>query len=195
MEAFDQLRRQAKDLRDKMIAEAREQYEGSLRRIAELERDLSGEVKHTLKSVAASIEAAMPRDKPFNTADLKASLEAINPRRVWGYRVINHRVGYLVARGTLRRLRQSNGKSRAVYVRAGVRVDLKPLELVPLVDHIEAALRELGPMELTPLAVAILERGYKSKSSVSVFRNTICRLLRAYRERFAKTGDKWRLEA
>jgi hypothetical protein len=60
-----------------------------------------------------------------------------------------------------------------------VKVNLKPLELVPLVDHIEAALRELGPMELTALALAIMERGYKTKSSLSIFRNTICRLLRA----------------
>lgn len=56
MEAFNALRKQARDKRDKLIAEARRQYEETLTKIAALEQDLLGREPSEHKSIASCIE-------------------------------------------------------------------------------------------------------------------------------------------
>jgi len=114
------------------------------------------------------------------------------PASCVGFRTINHRVSNLVAKGWCTGCGSPTASSGRFT--SGLALgSIRPLELVPLADIIEAALRDLGPTELTPLAMAILEHGHKTKSSVSVFRSTICRLLRADRKRFSKVSGKWRI--
>ena len=81
MEAFSALRPKAREVRNSTIAQAREDYDLALRRIAELEASLSREAKAKGKSIWRCVESVMPHDRPFEIPDIIASLEAIYPQR------------------------------------------------------------------------------------------------------------------
>jgi hypothetical protein len=193
MEAFNELRIKAREVRDRSIAQAREDYDVALRRITELEASLNREAKTTAKAIWKCIESVMPRDRSFEVPELIASLEALYPQRAWTSKIVNHRIGHLCKRGLVRRLKRSNGRDSAVYARMGVG-DAEAVTDEPLmIDRLGAILRARGPMDITALTVALIEGGYRTKASGVVLRNNAGHLLRRYPDRFARQGEKWSL--
>jgi len=67
MDAFNDLRRQAREKRDKAIHEARDAYAATLTRIAALEQDLLGRDVSSHRTIAACIDSALPTDRTFTT--------------------------------------------------------------------------------------------------------------------------------
>jgi hypothetical protein len=128
MEAFGLLRKKARDIRDKAIVQARDEYEASLVRIAELEQNLLGKTKPRTNSIASCIESVIPTDRPFSTADIMAGLEALNPRRACRKWSIDNHVSRLLAKGLVRRLLKAHGHEPAMYARVGVTVEPQPFE-------------------------------------------------------------------
>jgi hypothetical protein len=189
MEAFNLLRRKARENRDRIIIQARDDYTASLRRIAELEQDLLGRDRPEHRSIASCIEAAIPSDRVFNVTDILVGLEVIDQRRVWRKRSVDHHISRLRARGLVRRIQKSHGHEPAVYVRVGVKVEPIPFEGMTLPDAIGAMLAECGPLRTTEIAVKLLERGFHTTMNPKALRDAVGVVLRKGECR--KVGDRW----
>src|SRR4051812_3598214 len=100
---FTELRRRAREKRDKLIADATKEYFDVLVKIATLEQDILGRVPTNKKTVLQCVRQVMPKDRPFTTSDLKALLRGLDALRDWGTRAINDAVYRLMKTGKIRR--------------------------------------------------------------------------------------------
>jgi len=187
MNEFIALRARARDKRDKAIAHARQEYEATLVQIASLEQDLLGRESSRHKKVSACIESVLPLDQPFTTVDILASLEAIDPGRVWRRRAVDHHIFRLRERGLVRRMQKSKGTEPAVYVRVGAEVPQLPFEDMTLPEVIRAVLTQ--PMSATELTVRMLEAGYQTAMTKAGLRTAVGVVLR--KGGFVKEGGRW----
>jgi hypothetical protein len=187
MNEFIALRARARDKRDKLIAEARKDYEATLVTIASLEQDLLGRESSRHKRISASVESAIPRDRPFTTVDIMTSLEAIDPGRVWRKRSVDSHIARLRERGLVRRMRRAKSTEPAQYVRCGVEVERLPFEGMTLAEVIRAVLTK--PMTQTELVVRMVEAGYDSTMTKPALRNAVGVELR--KGGFGNEGGKW----
>jgi hypothetical protein len=184
---FVALRARARDKRDKAIAYARREYEATLVTIAALEQDLLGKESSRHRMISASVESVIPNDRPFTSAEIMASLEALDPGRAWRKRSADNHIARLRERGLVRRLSKAKGPDPAVYVRVGVDVPKLPFEDMRLVEVMRAVLTR--PMRQTELALALLEAGYQTAMEPRAFRTAVGVELR--RGGFANHGGKW----
>jgi len=189
MEAFNLLRKKARDNRDRIISQARTEYAASLMRIAELEQDLLGRDKPAHKSIASCIERVIPRDRTFTTEDILAGLEALDGRRVWRRRSVDNHISRLRAKNLVRRIQKSHGHEPAIYVRAGVQVDAIPFENRTLPQAVADVLEASGPLRTTELAVKLLEAGFHTTMSPKALRDAVGVVLR--KGAFRHTAGKW----
>jgi hypothetical protein len=114
MEAFTELRKLARDRRDRIISKARDEYAESLTRISALEQDLLGRDPSTHRTIASCINRVLPSDRPFTTVDILAGLEALDPGRVWLKRSVDSHICRLRDRGIVKRLRKAKGTEPAL---------------------------------------------------------------------------------
>jgi hypothetical protein len=194
MQAFNELRRAARDRRDKFILKARQEYEATLAKIAGIEQDILGREPSTHKSVMSCVESVIPTDGPFTSGDLVRSLEALDSRRPWRKRTVDHCISRLRSKGLVRRLSKAKAgaaetSSPALYVRVGVKVDSSPFGDTPLLDVLYEVLqgRALTTIELT---VAVLEAGYRTAMKPKALRDHAARAMRGDR-RFVANGERW----
>jgi DNA-binding transcriptional ArsR family regulator len=190
MEVFNELRKLAREKRDKAIHEAKGAYEATLARIAALEQDLLGRDLSSHKTIAACIDSVVPTDRPFTTQDIIAGLEAIDPRRNWRKRSIDSHIARLRERGLVRRVRKSQNTSPAVYVRVGVAVEAVPFEDMTLPEVVAKVLSERQPLRTAELTVAMLEAGYQTTMTAKNLRAAVGVVLRKHR-RFRETKGTW----
>lgn len=191
MDAFNELRKQAREKRDKAVSEARDAYDATLTRIASLEQDILGRDLSSHKSIAACIDSVIPTDRPFTTQDILASLEALDPRRNWRKRSVDSHIYRLRERRIVRRLKKAHGEQLAVYVRVGVHIDPLPFEDMTLPEVAAKVLAERGPMRQTELVMAMLEAGYKTTMTPKNLRNAVGVVLRKD-SRFCERAGTWR---
>lgn len=192
MNEFIELRSRAREKRDKAIKEAYAAYEASLTRIAELEQDLLGRDPVNTKSIAACIDSVLPTDRTFTTVDVMAALEALDPTRPWRKRSLDNRIAQLRRAGVVRRLKKSQNRNPAVYVRVGVSVESLPFEDKTLPEVIAEVLGDRC-LNRTELAVAMIEAGYQTTMKPRALSHAVGVELRQYQQRFRQVGDKWRL--
>jgi len=182
---FIALRARARAKRDKLIAEARSEYEYQLVQIAKLEQDLLGKVSSRYKKISAAIESVLPLDRTFTTEDVMAALEALDPRRAWRKRSIDNHISRLRERGLVKRIKRSNVRECAVYARVEFPVKVSPLGDMTLLQAIGTVMTR--PMTTTEIVVAVLESGYETTMPRSVFRNAVTKELgRVYLQRDGK---------
>ncbi len=191
MNAFIELRKQAREKRDKAIAQARDEFAATLRRIAELEQDLLGREPPTHKTIAACIDSIIPTDRVFTTVDIMAALEALDPRRDWRKRSLDSHISRLRDRGIVRRVKKSQNTQPAIYVRVGVEVEPLPFEDMTLPEVVAQVLEEHQPVRQTDLVVAMLESGYQTSMRPKVLRDAVGRVLRGDKGRFRQRDGKW----
>lgn len=191
MDAFNELRRIARQKRDNAIAKARDEYAETLTRIAGIEQDLRGREPANHRSIASCIDSVVPGDRPFSTTDILASLEALDPRRVWRKRSIDSHISRLRERGIIRRLRKATITEPALYAREGLEVDM-PFEDKRLKEVVYEVLGQVGPANQTELVVAMLEAGYQTEMGRKALRDAVGVVLRGD-GRFAVQGGKWRV--
>ena len=196
MQDFNSLRKRARDRRDKQLKQARDEYAEILARIAELEQDLLGiqPVKH--KSIASCIEAVIPTDRTFTTADIMAGLEAIDSGRVWRKRSVDNHLSRLRERGIVKRLKRVRGGQLATYAVADLDTPPVPFEGMELTDCVSLILRDSGePMRATEVVVALLEHGYETSMDRENLRNAVCAALRDGGEFEKLEGGRWSVAA
>jgi hypothetical protein len=183
---FNALRARARDRRDKAIAAARSEYEAVLVQIATLEQDLFGKLGSRYRSISQAIQSVIPKDTPFNTADLMAALEALDPGRAWRKRSVDWTLVTLRRKGIVKRIKRATIHEPAVYL-MGEAPQVVPLGDMTLIQCIGNVLA--GPMNTTEVCVAAVEAGYRTSMSQQNLRNHVHRLLK--KNGYKQDGGKW----
>lgn len=193
MSEFTQLRKMAREKRDKAIALAEGVYSETLARIAALEQDLLGKEASNHKPMTECLERVLPADRTFTTDDVMAALRTLDPNRVWNKHAVDAQIGRLCKKGIVRRIQRARGRAtRALYARLGMETPPVPFEGQTLGDAMVRVLKEAGPLNIAEIAIALLERGYETKMSHKFLRNTIRRRLLVKHGPFVNVaGDKW----
>jgi DNA-binding transcriptional ArsR family regulator len=190
MNAFIELRKHARDKRDKALAAARKDYATTLVRIAALEQDILGRELSTHKTISGCINRVLPTDRAFTTVDVMTALEALDPGRAWRKRAIDNHISRLRDRGVVTRLRKSNGTEPAIYARNGVEVAPLPFQGKTLLEVAGEVLGDRS-LTLTELVVDVLEAGYVTKMTPKVLRSSMGAMLRKESGRFRVEGGSW----
>jgi hypothetical protein len=188
MEAFNELRKHAREKRDKAIGKVRDEYTATLVRIAALEQDLLGRDPSSHRTISSSINSVLPNDRPFTTVDVMTALEALDAGRVWRKRSVDSHISRLRERGVVRRLTKAKGLEPAVYARVGVKVAPAPFEDRTLVEVMGEVLAGRS-LTQTELAVAMLEAGYQTTMAPKALRDAVGVVLR--KGQFNKRAGKW----
>jgi hypothetical protein len=184
MNDFIKLRQLAKERRAKMIAEAEAEYNSTIIQISNLELTLCGTNRVRHPKVNAAIESVIPSDRTFTTDDILASLQALDPSRVWRKRLIYGHIQTLREKGIIKRLEKANGRALSVYVRADITDQPAHRGLPEVLAGVVTK-----PMTVTEIAVAAIEAGYRSRMTPRNFRSQVKRVLRdgGYRP----DGERW----
>ncbi|MEQ8787902.1 MAG: hypothetical protein RIC55_16470 [Pirellulaceae bacterium] len=154
-----------------------------------MEQDILGLEPSDHKTLASSVNAVIPTDRPFTTQDILAGLE--DPDRVWRKRSIDYRLSRLRAKGLVRRLKKSHGLEQAVYAHKNCKTEPLPFEDMELPEVIAAVLGDRS-MTQTEIAVAMLEQGYETTMGKMALRNQVGLAVRDG-EQFVAEGGKWRM--
>lgn len=193
MKEFIELRRKAREKRDKAIAQVRADYAEMLTKIATLEQDLTGKEMSSHRKISECIERVIPTDREFTTTDIMTALEALDSGRIWRMNSIINHLSRLRQRGLVRRVRKAHKTEPAVYARLGVQTEPRPFQDMTLPQVIKATLAA-GPMNTTEITVAIREVGYDTTMTPQALRNAVGVELRKDAE-FVKTDGKWAVNA
>lgn len=190
MQEFIALRKKARDIRDHVIASAREEYERTLVEIAKLEQTIYRKLPPRERKVSASIDHVIPADREFSTLDVMTALEALDPTRVWQKRAVANYICSLHTKGLIRRTKRHGKRSPAIYVRVGVDVPKRPFEDMTLTQVVAVV---LGDRAMTPteLVVAMLEAGFDTGMAKKVLRHEVYMAMRNDPASFRRDGDKW----
>jgi hypothetical protein len=183
---FVRLRARARELRDRGIAQVREEYAKTLSQIAALERELvDGPTDHRM-TISDCVETVMPRDQPFTVPEVVAALEGRYPTRFWRKPSVAWCIVRFGQRGLVRRLKRHTNTEPTIYVRAGVKLPPKPFEGMSLAQAIASILTK--PMNETEIAVRLREDGFSTVQANGTFR---AHILAELRKRFRKVGGRW----
>lgn len=175
-----------KSRRDKLIQEARDEYESSLLEIAKLEQNLTGKHPAKYHRIGACIEQVIPRGETFTTKDILIGLEALDSRRYWRVRSVNSHISTLRDRGIIKRLSRPNINAPAVYVRADADVEPSPVANLSLLSVIKSVLKR--PMTTMDVVFAVREAGYQTTMTEKAFyKRVVTELGRGVK----RDGSKW----
>ena len=191
MEPLTELRRQARERRDRAILAAKRQYVETLERIAAVEQDLLGHLPSSHKRMSETVEQVIPADRPFTTGDVMAALRAVDGQRQWYMRTVTNQITRLRARGEIRRLRRATRRQPALYARIGVsavQVNGDKALLDVAAEVLEG--RSLNAAELT---VAVLEGGYQTAMGNRRLMQELVKGMSREPGRFEFAGKKWRM--
>jgi hypothetical protein len=195
MDAYEQLKSQARDKRDAAISRARTEYRDTLGRIDSLRSDLGEDVlaakPQRTKPIIELIVELIPRNKGFTFADVHRALCDSEPGRQFNQLSVRTLLPKLEAQGIIRRV-SKNQKGRVVWAAAGAKVQESPYGAMPLVDVAEHLLRESGPMTTVELVVAMQEHGHRADVNPRQLVAALRTSLRRYPGRFVRGGDgRW----
>lgn len=194
MDAFKELRRQAREKRDKAVNKARTEYDSALVRIASLEQDILGQDTSSHTTIASCINSVIPTDRTFTNQEIMASLEAMDDTRQWRKRSVDNHIIRLREKGIVRRVKRSQGDNPAIYARSDFDTDGGPLEDMTLIEVLEKVMAGREPMRIMELMMATLEAGYQSVMNRASLRTHIRISMNKKPDRFICVGGKWRLD-
>ncbi|MCE9543989.1 MAG: hypothetical protein K8T25_00465 [Planctomycetia bacterium] len=194
MNAFLELRKQARARRDTLVKDAREEYRTTLVKIATLEHRITGRQAAKPSTLTSRIHSVIPTEGTFTTEDITTALEALEPGVVWRRATIDNAIGGLRRKGLIRRISKAKSSvnglaSRAVYTRVDSDVAPIPFEGMTLPDVIHDVLKGKS-LNRTELTMALIDAGYRTSMTRKGLRDHVGRLLRADK-RFSKSGDRW----
>lgn len=193
MQAFNELRHQARIKRDKALAKIHEDYAATIARIAVVEQDLLGLKPPGHKPISECVARVLPTDRVFTIDDVVTALQVLEPRRNWRKWSIGHVLGQLREKGLVRRVTRSKVGMAATYARIGVPIEDDPYRDVLLVDVVAEVLEKAGrPLNLTEVTVAVQGTGYKSSASTKNLRGSVSGAL-SKDARFIVDLGKWSL--
>lgn len=198
MDAYDDLRKQARDKRDRAILAARAEYETALAAIRSLKAKLTGEtlrkrpggaVVPKQRPIIDLICDVLPADRTFTVAEIRDRLHAIEPSRV--FRSLKPLLHKLKSEGVIRPVSRE-GRGRVQWEYVAPRQSVIPFAALALTDAAEVVLRDAGPLRTTDLAVALQQRGYRADADPRVLVDSLGKALKRCVGRFAYgDGRRW----
>ena len=192
MDPFKELQKQARAIRDDAIEKARQEYHRTLDCIRNLEREFLRKQGMRVGSIAKAMDAAMPRDRPFDYRTIRELLTKRDGTKHWRKRSITNRLAVLHDQGVIKRLRRGHGTEPAVFAVAELDVSM-PFQDMTISQVIQQILGEQGPMRAKEIAVAMLEGGWHSTSNLKYLCKTVTNTMRAESGLFVEEGGKWGL--
>lgn len=194
MNEFIELRKRAREKRDKAVAQAQAAFTESMALIDALEHSITGNGAASYQTLSQCVDRVIPPDREFTVAEIMAALVVVDPDRSWCKRSINEHIARLRQRSVLRLVKRATGSTWAVYARADLALPERPFQGMTLRDAISSMLakRPMTPIELT---VALREDGWQTKLTPTAFRNAVGKTLREHPAEFVKTDGKWAVEA
>ncbi|MEX2307129.1 MAG: hypothetical protein WD738_06030 [Pirellulales bacterium] len=198
MDAYQQLRQRAKQRRDEAIREARSLYDQALKRIELLERSLGREMpKQTIvpepdaRRIMDLMVENMPMDRPFLAQELVELLRDLYPERDVAPKTVRAYLHRLIVRGEIRRVSRPKGKE-VLYAAKTCTADGPPDAAAALINVAETVLREVGPMTMLQLTLAIQDRGTRPELKPHSLMQSLGRALRDNQGRFVKGKEgRW----
>ncbi len=193
METFNELRRLAREKRDKAIKAARDHYQETLAEINGLQRTLI-EPKPSLLGrpkpdvpLRVEIMDVAPKDSTFTVNDILRSLEFDEPE----FTRVRTTFDRMIKRGDIKRIQRGRRNIPAVFAVSSYTAVSSGLNDLSQIEAAQVVLRELGrPVEFVVLVVEMLARGYKPVSSNAVFKKSL-RAAMARKEHFSQTNMLW----
>lgn len=196
MNAFENLRKIAVAKRDKAFKHARDEYNDTIRKIAELESKLTGsrirpKSKMDNGTLPDIIFHAAPANRPFSIEDACGFIRAADPDRKFTKASVNTTVNRMKNEGVLKHIAAAKGKNQvALYALADA--DCQPQQKL-LIDWAHQILESNeGPMKAVEIMVAMTENGYEMQSPPAKCVKRLERVL-VQSNQFDKNETSWHL--
>lgn len=193
MDAYDQLRQQARKKRDAVIMSARRECRDSIRKIDAISRRLSqAALKRRAKPGQPIIEMIcdlIPQDRTFTFGEIVEQLQDADPGRDFNVPSLRTFFQKLRDRGIIRRVSKVDGGC-VLWAATGHVIPDGPFGAMSLVDVAELVLRDAGPLWPTELVLTIQERGYRTDADPRKLLNSLQTSLKRNRERFVCDEDR-----
>jgi hypothetical protein len=192
MTPFDTLRNQVEKRRDTICKEARRECRVLLQWITQLEKRLTDPVAKKTRAgtrhVHKLLADMLPGDREFTVAEVLAQLRHALPGRRLDMAKARSYLQYLEADGRVRRTRRVH---RTVYwAAAGVEVAAEPHGVRPMAEVAAEVLRDVGPLTMAELVVALREQGYRAEEDPRKTMASLGVMLRKGRK-FKRDGKRW----
>ena len=164
MSTFDELRQQARDKRDRAIKYIKKDYSATLEQINALEKklvrrkpSLKGRAKPAVPLRVEILDCA-PRDSTFTVQDILDRLELPETE----FTRVRTTFDRMIKRCEIKRIKRGRRNIPAVFAVYEYGPPTNELNDLSQIEAAELVLRRMGrPVELTTLAVEMLERGYE----------------------------------
>lgn len=198
MDAYEQLAAEAKRIRDDAFKSARADYQAAIRRINDLRRQLTGEAP-TAKpvrdgSMSNRILELLPRERTFTATELITAMHADPIGKHFEANSIRSMLGNFKRSGIVRQVGRKNG--HVLWASQAAKVTVSPFGGACLTDIAEQLLRELGPMRVPELVVAMRERGYRPDEKPNATAANVLRAITRFSGRFERGIDgRWTVMA
>jgi hypothetical protein len=194
MDAYEQIRIEARDKRDRAIKSARAEYQSALRRINELRRQLTGEAPVVQPKrdgqMTRRIMELLPTEGTFTICDFVEKMHADSIGRHYAANSIRSAFVILKRTGVARQVGRRNG--HVLWAAQAANVDASPFGGATLADIAEQLIRELGPMRVREIVVVMKERGHRQHEKDRDTASAVLRAINRFSGRFVKQADgRW----
>jgi hypothetical protein len=198
MDAYDELRQQARVKRDKIIQAARNECNVALRRIAALQTMIADESRPAIgqpirtreRSLTEILRDALPKDKPFTVADLCQVMYDSPATCKYKATSIRSQFRVLDQGGVIRKVGRRNGQ--ILWVRADAEIESSPFSALTLCEIAEQLIGEHGPLRVPEMVAYMRDRGYRPDQSGRYTGSLMRQALLRVNGRFVKdVSDRW----
>lgn len=199
MDAFEALRKQAREKRNEAISLARAEYRQSIQQIDELQRGLGCGYRRVSRSKTQPLQDLMleliPKDRPFTVNDMVGWMKAKHPLRNFNTPTIRAIIPHLSERGVIHRVGR-DAKGCVLWAAVGSKVKVSPYAAMPLTEVAEVILKERGPMRLVELVLAMQQAGFRKDADPRRLMQSLRWANKRYAGRFQVGEDgRWEMAA
>jgi|GEM_PF-4327911 len=192
MDAFNELRQEARERRDAEIEKIKVAYRSELAEINALAKrmtrkpSLKGQSKPTVPLREQIMEVA-PHDETFTVYDILERLKLAvseKPR-------VRTTFDRLMQRKEIKRVRRGRKDVPAIFARHDFELEVSPLNQMSQIEAAATVLREIGPSDITTLIVAMQYRGFTPLCSLRGLRKSLRSALGSNPDLFSQIKGKW----
>ena len=197
MTTFNELRKLARDKRDRAIKFIKDDYSSTLEQINALEKklirrkpSLKGRAKPAVPLRVEILDCA-PRDSTFTVNDILERLELDESESVR----VRTTFDRMIKRGDIKRVKRGRKNIPALFAVSTYGPPTNQLNDLSQIEAAEVVLREIGrPLSVAQLAVEMIERGFEPVAGKQGFVKSLRSAMRKSSS-FVQADDKWSIAA
>lgn len=196
MNTFKELRKLARDKRDRGIEAIRSDYQQSLseinlleKRLVEPKPSLHGQPKPAVPMRVQIIEV-VPKDSTFTAQEVLKWLELDDSE----FTRVRTTIYRLIKLGQVKRIRRGRSNIPAIFAVASYGPPTNQLNELSQIEAAELVLREISrPVDLTLLCVEMLQRGFEPVAGKAGFKKSL-RSAMGRCNKFTEENGAWRVQ-